>query len=246
MNPIFFRVVAQGRWPSLRTSFILAFALGLVSLAAGTAAVLLAGEAIYELMIWLAGLIALLMFITALVIAVVATILAADTKQDQMLALTTLNPYIRVRGCIAAALYRVRIPLILIIALLPLFVIGWSYVNIAVSIALMRIIITLGGPPDLPDFTPLSSVLRSLWLFSVLGLLIPFAAALGVRMGLQIQHRTIAAISSPIIFIILIVLFAVLGIGLAAFSIPYLLETVTILVVVWATVGLALSAPHGA
>jgi hypothetical protein len=211
-NPIFFRVMSNRRWPSVHTSFYLAFALGLVSLIAGSALTLIAGnlrqtETIMELLM---GAVVVLNVITTFVTAVVAAILAVDTQQDQMIELTTLAPKVRANGSIAAALYRVRVLLIVIIGLLPAAVIGWTYMSGRVDVTFRQIITCLDS--EYCNYPPPSNIssagLGFLWLALNLLLLIGLAAVMGVTVGHELKRR--ARITASLFSLVLVLISLVL------------------------------------
>ncbi len=203
-NPVIARLTRHSRWPplwqcaALAAVLVLATVLYLNSIPAHNSEPPTLQDAFYRLAGILLLALALTFLVPALVGAVAATLAArhAGSEEFRRLSVSPLIPSTLVSGYLAAALYRARLALAVLVGLLPAFLRLYNPDQSRIDSALLNMIqcdapntITFPGfiPPGAAD--ALSAVAATLALVSVS----VAAAALGVWAGLALRRAVPAA-----------------------------------------------------
>jgi hypothetical protein len=203
-NPLYDHLTRRSRWPSLRLTLWLAFGLGLVTLtisALSLSSIPQAGALrTTALILMLVG--ALVTLVAPPVVAVFAAVLTARdarTGGHELMRLTPLSKAAIVRGYAFAVLFRLRVLLALVVALMPALVVEALYMTALGRAIFFNIACNLMHP-ELCHIMPWSLPPEAGRIFSlVLGTwgLILLAAALGVWLALRWRRTTAAAIVAP-------------------------------------------------
>jgi hypothetical protein len=201
--PLYTRLTAHSRPPSLRACFWLAFGVGIGATIVSAASFLGAPGPRSIGAQLLPALLALFTFISPLgVILLAASLTVQDVRSQayELLMVTSVSNAQVVRSYVGAALQRVRIPLALMVGATPAIVIGMLEYNLRAfyPCAYVYTPIQFSTPPAICGLPPAHSAL--IWLPILAGAwgMNWLAAATGVWLGLRWRHTLPAMIAGTL------------------------------------------------
>lgn len=209
-NPVAHRLTRQHRWPSLRLTFWLGFALGLLSLTISMWALLHLRENLLNFL--LLGAWGVMLISPMLIAPMAAFMTGRDLKGDkyELLYITSLSDEKLVQGYILAALYRLRGLIVAGVGLMPALVISMVYVGLryeavfATQNGFYRSFQEETAVPNPAEITWLALVFMAVSFF-IVSLNFP-AAGLGVALALRWKSSVLSGVMASISIAMMLVL----------------------------------------